>query len=74
LFMTHLRRDWFDKVREACIGAFLLCLLFASCDEYRQNLMPNREGSIRDVSLDMVAVVIVLFLTQRRHKNQAAQL
>ena len=46
-------------------------LWIASCDEFRQSFMPNRQGSVYDVMLDMSAasvVIIGLFLLEKRKR------
>ncbi len=48
-------------------------LLIAISDEFRQSMMPNRQGSLFDVFLDMSATFIVLgvllFLERKKQRN-----
>ena len=41
-------------------SGLLSALAFASYDEFRQHSMPNREGSILDVGLDMLGAITAL--------------
>jgi VanZ family protein len=66
-FVTHFQRLDAERGRWAgYLESFIVCCIFASCDEMRQSLMPNREGTLRDVTLDMVAVIVVLGFTYFR--------
>lgn len=48
--------------RRLAVGVALnSAFIIAACDEWRQNMMPNREGSIRDVILDIGAASIWLW-------------
>ena len=38
--------------RKQCWFALLLCLLYASSDEFHQKFVPNREPTIHDVAID----------------------
>ncbi len=55
------RRLDYDERRLAVQVALEVALIIASCDEWRQNMMPNREGSIRDVLLDIGAASVWLW-------------
>lgn len=53
-FLTHFRE-------KPVLPALSFALSMAVCDEWRQNLMPNREGSYRDVLLDIGAASVWLW-------------
>ena len=48
-------------------------LLIAISDEFRQSMMPNRQGSLFDVFLDMsatfIVLVVLLFLERKKQRN-----
>lgn len=54
------------------LPALGFALTMAACDEWRQNMMPNREGSIRDVLLDIGAASLWLWWLYLR-KSSATQ-
>jgi VanZ family protein len=45
--------------------SFCFPLLLAVSDEFRQSMMPNRQGSFSDVILDMSATLLVLFVVDK---------
>lgn len=61
-----------DERRPAVQVALELTAIVAICDEWRQNMMPNREGSYRDVLLDLGAATIWLWWRYLR-TNSAKQ-
>lgn len=42
--------------------AFLLCLLYASTDEWHQSFVPGRSAQLQDVAVDMAGSLIAAFL------------
>lgn len=42
--------------------AFLICLLYASTDEWHQSFVPGRSAQIQDVAVDMAGSLIAAFL------------
>jgi hypothetical protein len=55
-------REQKTALRPAVFQSLFIAFGLAICDEWRQNMMPNREGSIRDVTLDIVGASIVIWL------------
>jgi VanZ family protein len=51
--------------------AISLALLVACCDEWRQSMMPRRQGTVGDVALDGLAMVAVGALIWFRAKKSA---
>ena len=63
LLMTYLWND--IQNRRVLIGfGVVFPLLMAIADEFRQSFMPNRQGSVTDVTLDLSATIVVLILLQ----------
>ena len=68
LFATYLWKPIESKKTVALFAvAFPLCI--ASCDEFRQSLMPNRQGSFYDVMFDMSATFAVLLMLWKISKK-----
>lgn len=44
--------------------AFGLSLLLAVCDEWYQTTLPHRDGSIKDVGIDLIGIVLALGATR----------
>jgi VanZ family protein len=55
---------------QAVFFAVAFPLIISSCDEFRQGMMPNRQGSAYDVMLDMsAAVIVIIFLIIRNNRK-----
>lgn len=68
LFATYLWNRFENKtVLLAFAAGFPLSI--ASCDEFRQSFMPNRQGSVYDVMFDMSATLAVLLVLWRISKK-----
>ena len=48
--------------RKKVIFALLICLLFATSDEFHQLFVPGRSGEVRDVCLDFAGSAVGTFL------------
>lgn len=55
---------------QALFFAVAFPLVISSCDEFRQGMMPNRQGSAYDVMLDMSAALIVITYLYIRKKKE----
>lgn len=56
--------------KDALLRAWPLVANFAIFDEVRQSTMPNREGSWRDVLLDLTATTILFAFLYYRHRRR----
>jgi len=53
----------------------MFCLIHASLDEYHQTYIPGRTGTVKDIGIDMLGVMIGLGLQQvLSFKNRYEQL
>lgn len=52
-------------LRQRIVFAFVLVLFYAVFDEMHQSFIPTREGSLRDIVIDMIGPVVVLCLPQQ---------
>ena len=57
----------YEKLHAIILTApLLICLLYASSDEFHQSLVPGRYATLRDIGYDMLGVVIA-FLKKYRY-------
>jgi VanZ family protein len=65
------RRGWSGN---AAVGAFLISAAYAITDEWHQSFIPNRQGTLTDVLIDMVGAGVALagirwFVRRRERKR-----
>ncbi len=52
------------------IAAMLFCIVFAISDEWHQSFIPDRYGTVMDVVIDSLGVLVAGIFLLRRHKRQ----
>ena len=50
------------NVKYSYLISFIVCVLYASSDEFHQLFVPGRSGQVTDVFIDMIGVVLGLLL------------
>ena len=50
------------NVKNSYLISFIVCVLYASSDEFHQLFVPGRSGQVTDVFIDMIGVVLGLLL------------
>lgn len=59
-----------ENLRKTARTAVMLCLLYATTDEFHQLYVPNREGKVSDVLIDTcgagIGIALIWFATHRR--------
>jgi len=56
--------------RKALILSAFVAVLYAVSDEYHQTFIPLREGTIRDVFIDSIGVLIVYLYLRHKHVSR----
>jgi VanZ family protein len=69
LLYRAFRQDRADRHWRWALLAGLLALGAAGLDELHQHLVPRRTGSLLDVGLDGIGVVLAQVLLYRRHRS-----
>ena len=50
------------NVKYSYLISFIVCVLYASSDEFHQLFVPGRSGQVTDIFIDMIGVVLGLLL------------
>ena len=50
------------NVKHIYLISFIICVLYASSDEFHQLFVPGRSGQVTDIFIDMIGVVLGLLL------------
>ena len=50
------------NVKYSYLISFIICVLYASIDEFHQLFVPGRSGQVTDVLIDLIGVVLGLLL------------
>lgn len=50
------------NVKHIYLISFIICVLYASSDEFHQLFVPGRSGQVTDVLIDMIGVILGLLL------------
>ena len=50
------------NVKYSYLNSFIVCVLYASSDEFHQLFVPGRSGQVTDIFIDMIGVVLGLLL------------
>lgn len=59
----------FPKNNKALIYAALSTLLFAISDEIHQSLVPTRQGTLRDIGIDTLGIILGFMYTKNNLKK-----
>lgn len=52
------------NVKYSYLISFIICVLYASIDEFHQLFVPGRSGQVTDVLIDLIGVVLGLLLVK----------
>lgn len=62
--------EYIKNIKKIAIVSLLLCLLFASLDEFHQLFLVGRAGKITDILIDSIGYSISLFFLYLRKKQR----
>lgn len=69
-----LRRLTKLPVSRAVGTAYCLTALFAASDEWHQTFVPNRDGNLRDVVIDIAGATVALLVLRVRERRRTGNL
>lgn len=68
-FSVHPVKNWNNK---RAFGAVIICLIWASIDEFHQSFVKLRAGTFQDVRLDVMGAVFAQIVIGLLHAKQKA--
>lgn len=70
LFRAILQSDKSNDLKKrALTAAFVLAFLYAVSDEIHQTYVPTREGTFRDVGIDVIGMFLMYSYSKYRFKS-----
>lgn len=69
LFIRALRRENLS-IKKAIIFALIFAVFYALTDEYHQTFILGRQGTLRDVGIDSIGILIIVLICYIKNRKK----